>query len=510
MFELGKTYRDKTGIRKIREWRGLKDTLVDYAWWLVTWKDMIKFVMASPMQVVKGLFRYRWMETYLTVPAFIDRQLEGYRGNQLKAAHLLYSIIVKHTTDIISDTFNADQNIGGSKKLSERIVCLDELVPTELMAGFPNLIGIPVQTIPIFLASMINQKLPPVYLDAIENYGVPADVCPLPSCEAGIAVEGDYPRFGKCFVSCNMPCDGSVMTSAYQDRYFRLPTYELGVPLRYNDDVDAQEYAVEELLGCIRFIEEQTGEKFDWDAFIKGCEQYNEVTRFHLELWEINRTKYPQITGATPWLYRMYTFHLHGGMDERFVDIDRKAAKLMYEGYERREKCAKEMRHKALVWSCPANYYTSFANWLAQCWGIVSVMDMETHISRKIIDTSTPESALRDVAYTFQRTTMRKHTKGGYKNVVDEMWQVAEEYGVDTIIMYDQISCKGMDGLQGIFDDQARERNINFIWVQQDLMDCRTISRRDMRNQVSTYMRAVLKEEPVDPSLLDFDDSEAW
>ena len=133
----------------------------------------------------------------------------------------------------------------------DRIVCLDELVPTEIMSGFPNLIGLPVQTIPIFLASMINQQLPPVYLDSVENYGVPADVCPLPSAEAGVAIEGDYPIFGKCFISCNMPCDGSVMTSEYQDRYFKLPTYELGVPLRYNDDVDAQDYAVEEIMGCI-------------------------------------------------------------------------------------------------------------------------------------------------------------------------------------------------------------------------------------------------------------------
>ncbi len=141
---------------------------------------MIAFVLRSPVQVVKGLWKYRWMATYLTVPAFIDRQLEGNRGVQLRAAHILYDVIVKHTIDIISTTFDADLSIGGKKPLAERIVCLDELVPTELMAGFPNLIGIPVQTIPIFLASMINQQLPPVYLDTIENYGVPSDVCPCP------------------------------------------------------------------------------------------------------------------------------------------------------------------------------------------------------------------------------------------------------------------------------------------------------------------------------------------
>ena len=38
----------------------------------------------------------------------------------------------------------------------------------------------------------------------------------------------------------------------------------------------------------------------------------------------------------------------------------------------------------------------------------------------------------------------------------------------------------------------------------------RTISRRDMREQVNKYMTSVLQEEPVDPTLVDFDDTQAW
>ena len=41
-------------------------------------------------------------------------------------------------------------------------------------------------------------------------------------------------------------------------------------------------------------------------------------------------------------------------------------------------------------------------------------------------------------------------------------------------------------------------------------MDSRTISRRDMREQVNKYMQTVLQEKPVDETLLDFDDSQAW
>ena len=34
---LGNTYQDRTGIRKTREWRGLRDTVYDFGWWLTTW-----------------------------------------------------------------------------------------------------------------------------------------------------------------------------------------------------------------------------------------------------------------------------------------------------------------------------------------------------------------------------------------------------------------------------------------------------------------------------------------
>lgn len=506
---LGDLHQSKTGLLKHREWRGFKDTLYDFYRWLITWKDMIKMVLKAPVATVKGLWKYRWMSSYLTAPSFVDRHTEGLRGPQLRMTHLHFNMIIKHATGLLNTSFVADEKSYPKNKLSKKIVCIDELIPVEFMAGFPNLTVVPVQTMPIFLSSMVDQKVVPPYLDAVENYGVPADVCPLPSAEAGVAVEDDYPKFGTCMVVCNMPCDGSIMTSSFQDRRFKLTTHVYNVPLRYTEE-EVQEYAVKELKEMIKFVEEQTGEKFDWDAFLSALESYNKQLDYELEKWDINKTDYPQMTGATFWLYRLYYYHLSGGYDKRFLKVDKKVNKIMLKAYEKKTPVSKEMRHRAVVWSCPANYYTSFANWLENCWGINVVMDMETMISYIKFRTDTHEHALQDLAKTYQRATMRKHTKGGYRNVVDELWRIVEEYNADTVIMYDQISCKGMDGLLGTFEDQARERNINFIWVQQDLMDSRTISRRDMREQVNKYMTTVLQEKPVDESLLDFDDSQAW
>ena len=41
-------------------------------------------------------------------------------------------------------------------------------------------------------------------------------------------------------------------------------------------------------------------------------------------------------------------------------------------------------------------------------------------------------------------------------------------------------------------------------------MDYRTVTRRDMREQVNKYMTTVLQEKPIDERMLEFDDSLAW
>ena len=118
----------------------------------------------------------------------------------------------------------------------------------------------------------------------------------------------------------------------------------------------------------------------------------------------------------------------------------------------------------------------------------------------------TKEEALRDLGRLYERMVMRRHTNGGYQHVVDELWKQCEIWNVDLIIMYQNVACKNMATVQGILDDQAREQNRKMIWIEHDLMDPRTVSRRQMRDKVSEYMRTVMHAEPLDPTLVDFED----
>ena len=165
-----------------------------------------------------------------------------------------------------------------------------------------------------------------------------------------------------------------------------------------------------------------------------------------------------------------------------------------------------KMKYRAIVWSCPAHYYANFSNWLANCWGVNVLVEMESLNFTKPLETEDKDEALRDMARLYERMVMRRHTNGGYHNVVNELWKQCEIWDVDIIIMYQNVACKNMSTLQGILDEQARQQNKHMIWIEHDLMDPRTVSRRTMRDKVNEYMRTVMHAEPVDASLLDFED----
>ena len=56
---LGDFYIDGGKVRKRRDWRGVSDTLYDYARWLKIMMTLGKFVIKP--RNVKAMFRYRWM-----------------------------------------------------------------------------------------------------------------------------------------------------------------------------------------------------------------------------------------------------------------------------------------------------------------------------------------------------------------------------------------------------------------------------------------------------------------
>lgn len=502
------TIEDKTGIYKHREWRGPVDTLYDYVKWLELWGILGKWLLKHPVTNVSALLRYRWMAAYLTTPSFFDHNVPGFRGTMLRAGRMNLNTIAKLLTANMEDIFSADLNINPENENAKKYICIDAYMPKLITAGFSEHQGILAHLVPHYLPSIINHHLPEHYLDVTESYGVPADVCGLPSMESGVAIEDDFPKIGCCYISTNMPCDGSIMSSSILDRRFQLPTYVLNTPMRHTRE-DTQEYAIEELKECIKFMEKHTGETYDYNLLREACERWNEQNALRLEKWEMNATDTPPHYGASNWMYRIFTYQDACG-SQVAIKNDRKVNKVMRKSLGKLRKYPQQTRHRAVVWNTVANMYSALDEWLLNCWGIEAVFEFIEHQGHRPIDTATVDSMLAGVAKVIQEATMRVHSNSGYNAYTDDLWLLVEQYDCDMIVMFDQISCKGPAAITGLLEEEARRRGIKMVWLKQDLVDARTISRRDMRDQINKYMEAVMNETPLDPTLRDFDDGESW
>ena len=505
--KLGRLYKKGAMTTVRREWRGVADTAYDFYEWLRMWGMLLGTFSKDLIPALNSVLHYRWMMSYLCCVGFMDKNTMGQRGSALKMSHLMIFDIFRYVAENLVLQAKGDAKNGNSAELNRKVVLFDEMTMGQLMAGFPDLIGIPYQLFAVFLVSEIDQLTCVPYIDAVESFGLPADCCPVPSSECGALVLDALPHMGKCFISSSMPCDGSTMASSYMARRFPdLPVFHLCFPVRYEDEETVQ-CAAEDIKACIKFIEEQTGAKWSWDAYFSAMKRFNTETSYELEKWAVNQTAYPQIIGPCYELLRKWNYEMDGGIDPRIMKTFKKVNKIMLKAYERKEEAwPGKMKYRAIVWSCPAHYYANFSNWLANCWGVNVLVEMESLNFTKPLETEDKEEALRDLGRLYERMVMRRHTNGGYQHVVDELWKQCEIWDVDIIIMYQNVACKNMATVQGILDDQAREQNRKMIWIEHDLMDPRTVSRRQMRDKVSEFMRTVMHAEPVDPTLVDFED----
>ena len=350
-----------------------------------------------------------------------------------------------------------------------------------------------------------------------QEFGLAGDVCPMPEAELGVSIDDDAPILGACAVQCNTTCDGSLMSNGGIAKRLELedgiPIFQLAAPLRHRED-DVQDYAAQEIRNCIAFIEEKTGEKWDWKYYFECAKRVNESTRHRMEWLDMNKTDYPQIFGSNLALYTETNYMAICGKVPEFVDVDRKLTALANQAYKDKMMMAKEYRHRAIVWGVQSHFYMDFLLWILNCWGIVPLTDMLSMVNTEMIaEEDTPqnrEKAYYDMAWLTENMIMRNRTHGGYKVLLDELWEYCEEFNADMVILWEHMACKALNGMHGQFEEKAREKGIHLIWVTHDLFDPRIVSRQGVRDQVNRYMRTVFKEEPLDPSLEILHDEHSW
>ena len=175
---------------------------------------------------------------------------------------------------------------GNSAELNKKVVSLrrDDDGPDH--GGLPRPDAVfRISCFAVFLVSEIDQLTCVPYIDAVESFGLPADCLPgallrVRCSGAGCAAT----TWATCFISSSMPCDGSTMASSYMcpplPGHTRCSTSASPSATRTRPSCSR---AAEDIKACIKFIEEQTGAKWSWDAYFTAMKRFNTETSYELE-----------------------------------------------------------------------------------------------------------------------------------------------------------------------------------------------------------------------------------
>lgn len=511
---LGDLYCDKTGLYKHREWRGVKDTMYYFNMiWLYNYGTMVGDIMkfGGLVPFAKGLWRYRWLgQTYLPVLHWFDRGLEGLRGEALRASAWHYRAMVSLTIQQFMRMFVSDANLNGGKhnEAWEHNIAHKETVWGGVFYPWVGkLQNVPMEMIPYFVTCHCNNHTVLNYIDAVQSIGLPGDPCPMCQAEAGLFVLDDMPDYAPFFVSSNEACDGSVASTVLQEWLWDKPLYAMPQPMQFDDPL-VQEHCANEIRELWKFIEEKTGIAPDMDMLRERLESQNELMRFEWEKWDVAaNTNYYPINGVAQALYRIYQSQY--GDNYMWHQTDKKVRKIMEKCVEQKINNFPLTRHRVIAWSCAPLYFSNWCTWAYNCWGLNTVINMDSLMFNMTIRTDNEDDMLLDMARYHEWAPMRRMAVGGMHHIF-ELWEYMEKFHCDMVMMYDQLQCKGMQGVHGLFEDEFRARNIHAIWMPHALPDKRTVSRSEIRTIINDYMTTVMHEEPLDPSLLEYDDSQSW
>ena len=254
---LGDLYIEGTNFYFHREWRGVKDTAYAFARWLQTWGKMAGLIGRDPVRMIRAFWKYRWLSAYLATPMMVDKWIEGDRGMVLRADLTAIDCMVSDSITTLWREIRADRRFG-ENKWTERTIAFDYTLPKHIIYGFPGYYGINIQQHAAFMVPILNKNLGSYYVDQAVSCGIPGDMCTLPLVETGVAVEGEYPDIGNCWLTTNNPCDANMMDNVAMYRALssdgKKAVHPFTTPLMY-DDPTCKELGVHEVYDAIHFLE---------------------------------------------------------------------------------------------------------------------------------------------------------------------------------------------------------------------------------------------------------------
>jgi benzoyl-CoA reductase/2-hydroxyglutaryl-CoA dehydratase subunit BcrC/BadD/HgdB len=446
-------------------------------WAARNWSHILRLgIDPGPLAMLKMNQRYKWMSSILKANQLMARLMGTRQGAYRQATGYVINKLVGVFSQMARDLH----------RKADRLVWHEYMVPPEILFAM-DLMPFMTEMFGMILATVDNPKVAR-YVDEAENSGIPVDTCMMPRHTLGMLLAGELPP-PLAIVSSNSPCDGGMSAYSYIERHADVPIFRLDVPHRFREE-KAIDYYLGELDKMIAFLEENTPGRMDWDRLLEICEERNRAMEYELELWDLMKHRPAPLGSDVISFSHMVFFTLTPGQPiatKAYEDLLRYANSSVKDG-----GALEQERFRILLWNPPIFMFPDLFSWAEREYGANMVMDMFTFNRHPLIDTSSRQSMLRDLATIFIEGPMARHTLGPVDYFFDDLFFAYEHFAADAVWMTAHIGCKNTQALLGMLREKCRDRGIPLLIIDVDSGDQRVVSVDGVKEQVTRFMETVM------------------
>jgi len=302
-----------------------------------------------------------------------------------------------------------------------------------------------------------------------------------------------------------------------------VPIYNVGLPWPvYEDDIEVADvedyyirYIVEELRGLVRFLEEQTGKKMDWDRLSELVDLGERTWNLIWETYELRRAV-PTPMGTGDAMNTMVPMVFMLGTQEGY-DFYVELNKELKDKIARKEGVIPDEKYR-LLWGggLPSWFALTDFNYFNSK-GAVFPVETTYRMIEPIYRLNIPETNdpierlawrwLRYWTYWYDKAKKRP----GSEPDVERLIQYIEDYQIDGIVMHEAFSCRTwhlgliwqLNQLRKIYkpipvlvlgpDGKRKEerRELPSLILESDIIDISSYSEMDTRNRIDAFIETL-------------------
>jgi benzoyl-CoA reductase/2-hydroxyglutaryl-CoA dehydratase subunit BcrC/BadD/HgdB len=319
------------------------------------------------------------------------------------------------------------------------------------------------------------------YLAAGAEAGLAPEICSPHRALAGTYFRKDLPQVDMVLWS-NLICDNTAKCGEYLMEINNCPGYFIDHP--FGDSKTEKTYLTEELKDMVRFLEEKSGRKMDWDRLSQGVAEMDKQVKLQADICQI-RKAVPSPFPARRFLEFLTVDYMFAGQPEETEYLQTLLDELTEMVKQGKGAVAQE-RFRLMTLFVPPIYLIPALESIYQEHGAVSATEpLFTYWKYQRLDPSRPLESVVEKSYLIPETRTMYGPLG--QSTLQDIVDCARDYKIDGCIYFAFMGCRHTCATIKIIKDTLVDMDIPVLTLDCDIIDPTINSEIELRQKLEQF-----------------------